>query len=337
MDRGSRLHYGALPAWWRDAARWYDVAFGPAAAEELCSYPVLNAGVFALHRDAPHWAAWATALNCAVRHGAGALTDQTALNHAVYKDGLLDRTALLPAWCSWNCNLGPPTWDAATARLVESHLPHTPIGVLHRTGPNKNEVVEVPLVSGGTAPVRLRFPPAAVESALPSGPLLPGDYVSPGLKLIVPDVRFPNVMKGDPAGCAWPHLRKEIPHRWYVDRRSPKIGFVSRDEAMILYNTALRFRGQRVLEIGCWLGWSMCHLALGGVSLDVLDPALADPAIRGSVEASLVAAGVRGRVNLVAAGSPDGIAPLASGRRWSLMFVDGDHEGDAPVRHMNGT
>ncbi|WP_204249752.1 hypothetical protein [Gemmata sp. SH-PL17] len=49
-----------------------------------------------------------------------------------------------------------------------------------------------------------------------------------------------------------------------MDRRAPHIGFVSRDEAAILYNTALRFRGRRALEIGCWLGWSTCHLALGG-------------------------------------------------------------------------
>lgn len=332
MDRGSRLHYGVLPAWWRDVARWYDVAFGPVAAEELCSYPVLNAGVFALHRDAPHWAGWATALDQALRHGGQMLTDQTALNYAIYKGGLFDRTELLPAWCSWNCNLGPPSWDAAADRLVEPYLPHMPIGILHGSGPNKNEVVEVPCVSGGTAPVRLRFPPAAVKPALPSGPLLPGDYVSPGLKVVMPDGCFPHLIRGDPAGCAWPYLRKEVPHAWYVDRRSPKIGFVSRDEAAILYNTALRFRGMRALEIGCWLGWSTCHLALAGVSLDVLDPILAEPTLRGSVEASLVAAGVRGRVNLVAAGSPDGVSLLAGGRKWSLFFVDGAHEGAAPVR-----
>nr|WP_239465797.1 hypothetical protein [Gemmata sp. SH-PL17] len=43
-----------------------------------------------------------------------------------------------------------------------------------------------------------------------------------------------------------------------------------------------------------------------GVALDVLDPALADPGVRSSVEASLSAAGVRGAVNLVAAGAPRG-------------------------------
>lgn len=96
--------------------------------------------------------------------------------------------------------------------------------------------------------------------------------MSPGLRVEVLDGCFPNVVRGDPAGCAWPHLRKDVPHAWYVDRRSPQIGFVSRDEAAILYHTALRFRGERALEVGCWLRWSACHLARGGVSLDVLDP-----------------------------------------------------------------
>jgi hypothetical protein len=228
--------------------------------------------------------------------------------------------------------MGPPAWDAAGGRLVEPYLPHTPIGILHRSGRPKGDVAHVPCVAGGTIPVRLRFPPGPAHPPLPVGPLLPGDYVSPGLRVVMPDACFPNLTRGDPARCAWPHLRREVPHAWYVDRRAPGIGFVSRDEAMVLYNTALRFRGRRALEVGCWLGWSTCHLALGGVSLDVLDPALGDPAIRASVEASLAAAGVRGLVNLVPAGSPEGVAALAEGRRWSLMFVDADHEAPAPVR-----
>jgi SAM-dependent methyltransferase len=148
----------------------------------------------------------------------------------------------------------------------------------------------------------------------------------------MPDACFPNMVRGDPKKGAWPYLRAEIPHAWYVDRRRPPVGFVSRDEAALLYNTALRFRGRRALEIGCWLGWSTCHLALAGVSLDVLDPALSDQGIRGSVEASLSAAGVRGRVNLVAAPSPDAVAALAGGRKWALFFVDGSHDAPAPLR-----
>jgi hypothetical protein len=332
MDRGSRLQYGLRPAWWRSVARWYGEAFGPQVAEELQSFPLLNAGVFAIHRSAPHWSAWNQALERTGRHGAQLMTDQMALNYAIFKGGLFARTELLPAWCNWGIHLGPPSWDLGAGRLVEPHLPHTPIGILHCSGINKSEVVPLPCVSGGTAQVRMRFPPEVQFPEFPSGPLLPGDYVSAGLKVVMPDACFPNMTAGDPSRCAWPHLRKEIPHRWYVDKRGPNVGFVSRDEAQILYNTALRFRGKRALEIGCWLGWSTCHLALAGVSLDALDPGLANPAVRESVEASLTAVGVRGLVNLVAASSPEGLVSLAGGRKWSLFFVDGDHEGTAPTR-----
>ena len=99
-----------------------------------------------------------------------------------------------------------------------------------------------------------------------------GDYVSPNFQVIMPDRCFPNMTIGDTNTQPWQYLRREIPHNWYVDGRQPYVGFLSRDEAHILYNTALQFAGQPALEIGCWLGWSACHLALAGVNLDVVDP-----------------------------------------------------------------
>jgi hypothetical protein len=64
--------------------------------------------------------------------------------------------------------------------------------------------------------------------------------------------------------CPWRYLRREIPHKRYVDRRAPTVGFLNRDEATILYTAAVGSRGQPALEMGCWLGWSACHLPLGG-------------------------------------------------------------------------
>ncbi|TAE95617.1 MAG: hypothetical protein EAZ78_27625, partial [Oscillatoriales cyanobacterium] len=46
-----------------------------------------------------------------------------------------------------------------------------------------------------------------------------GDYVSPELKIILPDAYFPNMIVGDTNTCPWPYLRREIKHNWYVDRR----------------------------------------------------------------------------------------------------------------------
>jgi predicted O-methyltransferase YrrM len=159
------------------------------------------------------------------------------------------------------------------------------------------------------------------------------DYVSPNLEQVWPDAAFPHMVVGDTAECGWPYLRREIAHNWYVDRRTPAIGFVSRDEAALLYNTALRMRGRPCLEIGCWRGWSTVHLALGGGELDCVDPILADPETRRELAATLARAGVADRVNLVPRRSPEGVEEIAlrTGRRWSFAFIDGDHAGDAPL------
>jgi len=159
------------------------------------------------------------------------------------------------------------------------------------------------------------------------------DYVSPGLHRIRPDAAFPNLQMGQPQRSPWPYLRREVPHPWYVDHRHPFVGFLSRDEAHILYNLALPFRGKRALEIGCWMGWSACHLALAGVALDVVDPMLAQGEFYESVQSSLEHAGVREQVTLIPGYSPPAVEAIAAQhqRRWSLIFIDGDHETVGPL------
>ena len=164
--------------------------------------------------------------------------------------------------------------------------------------------------------------------------LSPNDYVSPELALVQPDEAFPNLIVGNPQTCPWPYLRREIPHNWYVDQRLPTVGFLSRDEAHILYNNALLFAGKRGLEIGCWMGWSACHMALAGVVLDVIDPQLSNPVIYDSVFGSLQAAGVSATVTLIADYSPQAVEAIATQhqRKWSLIFIDGDHEAPGPLQ-----
>ncbi len=160
-----------------------------------------------------------------------------------------------------------------------------------------------------------------------------GDYVSPNFQVIMPDSCFPDMTIGDTSTQPWQYLRREIPHNWYVDRRQPYVGFLSRDEAHILYNTALQFAGQPALEIGCWLGWSACHLALAGVNLDVVDPLLSREEFYGSVTSSLTGAGVIDRVNLVPGFSPAQVTELVQKKhqQWSLIFIDGNHEASGPL------
>ncbi len=165
--------------------------------------------------------------------------------------------------------------------------------------------------------------------------LLPaGDYVAPGLAVVRPDRCFPHMVIGDPRRHPWPYLRREVPHNWYVDRRFPSSGWLNRDEVHLLYHNARLFRGRRGLEVGCFLGWSTCHLALAGLELDVIDPLLARPEFAESVRDSLLAAGVLPAVRLIAGLSPRQVEELAQreGRRWSFFFIDGSHDGEAPLR-----
>src|SRR5207253_4357074 len=153
------------------------------------------------------------------------------------------------------------------------------------------------------------------------------DYVSPGLRVLHPDDAFPHMRAGDALHHPWKYLRRDVPHIWYADERYPLMGFLNRDEATLLHNIALQFAGKPALEIGSWLGWSTCHLALAGVTLEVIDPAHDDPAFRAIVQESLDRCGVAERVTLRGGRSPEAIAKL--GRKWSLFFIDGDHEAPA--------
>lgn len=354
LDRGSEYQYGGLPHYWHQAEGWYAAAFGEEVGKRLCSFPMLNAGVFAIHTEAPHWSAWEGALRAALYRNCSNMTDQIALNFVLYGRGLIDQTELLPAWCNWTCHYGLPRWDEKSGFLVEPYLPHTPIGILHLTG-EKHVKRRVLTTSGRAIEIPLRYPPRPVatpvfriprsgtdETAASSGPAAdssqfvarPGDYVAPGLDHVWPDPFFPTIAIGNKSDCGWQYLRREIPHNWYVDRRAPSVGFVDRDEAHILYNTALRFQGRRALEIGGWLGWSACHLALGGVQLDIIDPIHDRPEFRSSIVGSLAAAEVAESVNLVGGESPGKVHELAAERsgKWSLFFIDGNHDAPHPLQ-----
>ena len=160
-----------------------------------------------------------------------------------------------------------------------------------------------------------------------------GDYVSPGLEVILPDAAFPNMVIGSTTGNSWPYLRRDIAHNWYVDQRDPTVGFVNRDEATILYHTARRFAGQPCLEIGCWRGWSTAHIALGCGELHVVDPVLTDECFLADVRGSLERSGILDRVSFYAGPSPSEVESISerSGRRWVFAFIDGNHEGDGPL------
>ncbi len=65
----------------------------------------------------------------------------------------------------------------------------------------------------------------------------------------------------------------------------------------------------------------------------MIDPVLGNTNFRAAVQESLKAAGVLEQVNLVAGESPAAVEQLArtSNLRRPLIFIDGNHEGLAPV------
>jgi predicted O-methyltransferase YrrM len=171
-----------------------------------------------------------------------------------------------------------------------------------------------------------------MQTPTPKPTLPPGDYISPGLADIRLDAAFPQMVVGNPANCQWIYLQRDVPHNWYVDQRAPAVGFLSRDEAVLLYNLALQFHGRRALEIGCWLGWSTAHLAAAGVKLDVIDPNLGRADVLAIIKQSLAATGGLEQVTLISGKSPEAVEAFARdrNRKWSFIFIDGDHDAPAP-------
>jgi hypothetical protein len=162
IDRGSARQFGGLPEYWKLAEQWYAQAFGTEVAARLCSFPMLNAGVFALHHDAPHWQVWEESIRRALQSVCTIMTDQLALNYSIYTKGLFKHTELLPGWCNWMCHNGFPLWHEQRGCLVEPFLPHTAIGILHLTTRDKSRVRRLATTDGRPMDVQITYPATPV-------------------------------------------------------------------------------------------------------------------------------------------------------------------------------
>lgn len=171
------------------------------------------------------------------------------------------------------------------------------------------------------------------------------DYHPNGMQ--APDLLafFPNAVAANPWSVQWPYLRKHVPHIWRTDSRHQGYvtGYASVEEASVLFTVAGQFRGRRGLEIGSHYGWTAAHLLAAGLILDCVDPAFQDGDHARSVAATFDAVKSElsgtGEYRLWGGCSPqilDEVASSGDGSAYSFVFIDGDHDGEAPATDALG-
>jgi hypothetical protein len=159
IDRGYWT-INKAPKLWGQNQKSFAWGFGLSAGYRLGRHPILNSGVFALAAAAPHWDMWAEAHRRSLNRRRFLtsrrrtslhffLSEQTALNHAVFAQGA--PATFLPAWANWFCGKGDPAWDSGVGMLVEPHAPHRPLGIVHLAGKGmKDRVWRLKDVNGGS-------------------------------------------------------------------------------------------------------------------------------------------------------------------------------------------
>ena len=157
IDRAYKRHYKRpKPFGWTLAWKNYRQAFGWRAADRLGRNPMVNCGVFALHRDAPHWAAWARTLSRVLERTRFFFVEQIALNYVIFAEGM--PVNLLPAYCNWMPGDAAPAFDTERGLFVEPYAPHEVIGIMHLAGrEQKKHIFRLNTLCGETIGTSLRY------------------------------------------------------------------------------------------------------------------------------------------------------------------------------------
>ncbi len=160
---------GWLLGWF---AKHMVLGYGPLDGAWLLTRPHLNAGVFALRADAPHWALWQRNYRAAWERTKVVLPhDQFSLNQVVH-GGWRSRpkiaTTVLPPRYNWICDRGQPMWNDETHALCEPYPPYQTIGAVHLAGPGKVTRYDIRRTGGGSFQALLTQgvqPPAEAQTA----------------------------------------------------------------------------------------------------------------------------------------------------------------------------
>ena len=135
--------------------------FSEKIAREVALKPHLNAGVFALASNAPHWEVWRKNLEESLKSGKVWGSDQIALNITVYHNKL--PVEILPAYCNWTL-IDALKFDKKRNTLVEPYLPNHQIGIVHFAGKisdhirkNKDYISKIKTIDGDLIDMKLRY------------------------------------------------------------------------------------------------------------------------------------------------------------------------------------
>lgn len=120
--------------------------------------PLLNAGVFCLHRDATIWPVlrrWQALI--LPRRGMAFTQDQLCMALAVYIDG--QPVTFLDNGHNY---LGPWLLDESTGQLANLFFPHPPVGIVHMASQKAmrsalDNTMTIPTVQGGKVALNLRY------------------------------------------------------------------------------------------------------------------------------------------------------------------------------------
>ena len=158
----------------------FESCFDKETADRLIRYPLINAGVFALPVDAPHWQGWADLLGEALQRSTD-MTDQIALNVLVYDKGFACEP--LPSRCNWPVHHATPAWDADRGLFVEPAMPYEALGILHLTIYTKRlatldvrEIERAPCRAGAAALVALARSNAPYSAAWSNRRIAPHEH-----------------------------------------------------------------------------------------------------------------------------------------------------------------
>lgn len=142
---------GWLFAWF---AKHLVLGYGPLDGAWLLSRAHLNAGLFAMRTDSPHWAMWAEHYRAAWdRTSLFTPHDQFSLNRLVHGGATSSpavRATILPPRYNWICDRGRPMWNDAESALCEPYPPYRVIGAVHLAGPGKTTKYQIHRTGGGS-------------------------------------------------------------------------------------------------------------------------------------------------------------------------------------------